>query len=261
LLEHIPPASIDADYDGLSDAVELAHGTDAHVSDTDGDGIADGDEVFFYSTDPLAADTDKDGVGDGEEVLKGLSPLDPNKTLKEVDTDDDGLSDALELVFGSNPSKTDSDGDGFSDGDEIENGYNPSSLDTKPLEKRIAVHIKTQKLGYYLGGVLLDETIVSTGLPSKPTPLGTYTITAKAPRAWSRSAKLWMPWWMNFTGKRAYAGVYALHELPEWPGGKKEGADHLGKPVSHGCIRLGIGTAKDLYDWTPIGTKVTITKD
>lgn len=33
---------------------------------------------------------------------------------------------------------------------------------------------------------------------------------------------------------------------------------YLGKPASHGCVRLGVGPAKLLYDWTEIGTKVII---
>ena len=35
---------------------------------------------------------------------------------------------------------------------------------------------------------------------------------------------------------------------------------HLGKPASHGCVRLGIGPAKELYDWAPIGTRVVVVK-
>jgi lipoprotein-anchoring transpeptidase ErfK/SrfK len=63
-----------------------------------------------------------------------------------------------------------------------------------------------------------------------------------------------MPYFMQFTKQGA-----GLHELPEWPNGKKEGANHLGTPVSHGCVRVGIGVAKKLYDWTPVGTKVVVT--
>ncbi len=31
-------------------------------------------------------------------------------------------------------------------------------------------------------------------------------------------------------------------------------------PVSHGCIRLGIGLAKAIYDWVDVGTRVVISK-
>jgi lipoprotein-anchoring transpeptidase ErfK/SrfK len=32
----------------------------------------------------------------------------------------------------------------------------------------------------------------------------------------------------------------------------------LGIPVSHGCVRLGIGPAKQVYEWTEVGTPVII---
>ena len=62
-----------------------------------------------------------------------------------------------------------------------------------------------------------------------------------------------MPYWMAFDNRG-----YGLHELPEWPGGYKEGASHLGHRVSHGCVRLGVGAAKKLYDWAEVGTLVIV---
>jgi lipoprotein-anchoring transpeptidase ErfK/SrfK len=53
-------------------------------------------------------------------------------------------------------------------------------------------------------------------------------------------------------------GKYGLHELPEWPNGYKEGASHLGIPVSHGCVRLGVGAAVRVFNWVEIGTPVVI---
>ncbi len=61
-----------------------------------------------------------------------------------------------------------------------------------------------------------------------------------------------MPFWMNF-----YRG-YGIHELPYWPNGYREGEDHLGMPVSHGCVRLGIGNAEKLFNWAEIGIPVYI---
>ncbi|PIS07376.1 hypothetical protein COT78_04025 [Candidatus Berkelbacteria bacterium CG10_big_fil_rev_8_21_14_0_10_43_13] len=121
--------------------------------------------------------------------------------------------------------------------------------------KYIDVNLATQKLCRIEGTNLVECTTVSTGKASMPTPTGTYSILNKSPRRWSSSAGLWMPWWEEFK-----AGGWGLHELPEWPNGYKEGADHLGIPVSHGCIRLGIGPAEALYNWTEIGTQIYIHK-
>jgi hypothetical protein len=65
---------------------------------------------------------------------------------------------------------------------------------------------------------------------------------------------LYMPYWMAITPD----GKYGIHELPEWPGGYKEGANHLGRPVSHGCVRLGVGAAKTVYEWASEGTTVVV---
>ncbi len=119
--------------------------------------------------------------------------------------------------------------------------------------KYIQVSLKTQTLYQYEGENLIAQYTISSGAASTPTPKGTFTVNSKHPRAWSNSAKLWMPYWMAFIGS-----TYGLHELPEWPNGYKEGQNHLGIPVSHGCIRLGVGDAKKIYEWIEVGTPIVI---
>ncbi len=149
----------------------------------------------------------------------------------------------------------DTDGDGYGDGVEIDAAYSPTSTGPLRLKKSIQIHLGTQTLDKRVAGVTIASFPISSGIKSMPTPVGQFKILRKNPRAWSRASKLWMPWWMDFSGRG-----FGMHELPEWPSGKKEGADHLGKPASHGCVRLGVGTAKQLYDWAPIGTTVEILK-
>ncbi len=256
-----PPAAADADQDGLADADEARLGTDSANSDTDQDGLADGDEVRIYHTNPLEADSDHDGFGDGEEIKSGFSPLLPGKKLAETDNDKDGITDSIELALGTDLNSSDTDGDGYSDSAELINGFDPRVAGQIKISKLIVIHTKSQKLGFYVDGAKIVEFLVSTGKRATPTPLGNFTVAKKQPRAWSNMAGLWMPWWVNFTGGRLRAGAYAIHELPEWPNGKKEGANHLGIPVSHGCVRLGVGPAKLVYDWTAVGTPVTIKAD
>jgi lipoprotein-anchoring transpeptidase ErfK/SrfK len=97
----------------------------------------------------------------------------------------------------------------------------------------------------------LGKFSVSSGVNNSTTK-GEYVIANKALKAWS-SYGLWMPYWLGIKNTR-----FGIHELPIWPNGYREGSDHLGKPVSHGCVRLGIGSAKIIYDWAEIGTPVTI---
>lgn len=100
----------DDDGDGLSNAQEIALGTNPNNEDTDGDGINDGNEVNIYGTNPKNLDSDGDTLTDGQEV-------DEFKTSpSNEDTDGDGLKDGIEISTGSNPLKTDTDGDGLLDG-------------------------------------------------------------------------------------------------------------------------------------------------
>jgi hypothetical protein len=224
-----------------------------NLPDTDADGVPDADEIGIYKTNPNSPDTDQDGYRDRAELITGYSPLDKKAVkLEKVDTDGDGLSDRMELNFHTDITDPDTDHDGFTDGNEIKNGYDPLNDNGAKLGKRIEINVGRQELSYFLGEVKMDTFPVSSGRPGMYTPTGYFAIDGKSPRAWSNWG-LWMPWWMSL--KHGYFGI---HELPEWPSGYKEGADHLGKPVSHGCIRLGVGPAKFLYDWAPIGTGVFI---
>jgi hypothetical protein len=185
-------------------------------------------------------------------VLAPLLLITPVRAAAPLDSDNDGLPDNLELLFKTDSHNPDSDGDGFKDGAEVDWGYNPLSSSTVKLSQRIEVDLKKQRLYYFVGGIKWKEFIVSTGKASTPTPKGEFTIQGKNKKAWSRSAGLWMPYWM------ALGGGVGIHELPIWPNGYREGENHLGTPVSHGCIRLGIKDAPYLYNRIASGVKVKI---
>jgi lipoprotein-anchoring transpeptidase ErfK/SrfK len=120
--------------------------------------------------------------------------------------------------------------------------------------KYIDINLSQQIMSTFENGRLLDSYLISSGKRGMDTPKGEHKIYNKSPRPWSKKYSLYMPFWMAITS----SGSYGIHELPEWPGGYKEGANHLGTPVSHGCVRLGIGPAKTVFDWADIGTPVVI---
>ncbi len=120
--------------------------------------------------------------------------------------------------------------------------------------KIIEVDLSEQKMRLYENDKMIKESLVSTGQPGMETPVGNFQIYNKFPRAWSKMASLWMPYWMAFLP----TGQMGIHELPEWPNGHKEGESSLGHPASHGCIRLGVGDAEFVYNWAEIGTPVKI---
>ncbi len=225
-----------------------------NLSDTDGDGVPDKDEINIYKTDPYNSDTDGDGYSDWEELNNGYTPhLKGKIKLENSDYDKDGLTDRMEINFGTDLTRADTDGDGYTDGEEIKAGYDPLNPEPVKLKKRIEINTGAQKLSYFLGGVKMGEFSVSSGMSGMPTPKGHFSIVNKHPKAWS-SYGLWMPYWMAIVE----SGRIGIHQLPIWPNGYREGEDHLGKPVSHGCIRLGIEAAEYLYNWADIGTPVFI---
>jgi hypothetical protein len=56
--------ALDSDGDGLSDAEELAFGTNPNQVDTDGDNLTDFNEIYYTGTAPGNPDTDMDGEND-----------------------------------------------------------------------------------------------------------------------------------------------------------------------------------------------------
>ncbi|MDD3711761.1 MAG: L,D-transpeptidase [Patescibacteria group bacterium] len=240
---------IDSDNDGLDDDLERAIGTDPYNSDSDGDSYNDKIEILNHfnplGKGRLAIDKNFSSSLSGEILLQAesqgqawyVSPLDNlryyigdyNDLIKIVSLSGRGINSlSLELI---------------TDSDVIKSG----------AIKNIKIDIsKNQRLYYYLGDTEIGSFPISAGKATTPTPKGNFKIINKHLKAWS-SYGLWMPYWMGLG-----TGSFGLHELPIWPSGYREGESHLGIPVSHGCIRLGIGPAKFLYDWANIGTSVLI---
>lgn len=83
--------NVDSDGDGLTNAQELALGTDPLSSDSDGDGMPDGWEVF-YSLNPLdPTDAGKpskanDGLTNLQEFQAGTDPTNTTRTVPAVST-------------------------------------------------------------------------------------------------------------------------------------------------------------------------------
>ncbi|MEN6372231.1 MAG: L,D-transpeptidase [Armatimonadota bacterium] len=76
--------------------------------------------------------------------------------------------------------------------------------------------------------------------------VGVFRITYKNPMYWSNEYQVWMTHAMNFWKGHFIHGTYpSEYRL-------------LGHPASSGCIRLDRTDAKELYDITPIGTRVEI---
>lgn len=62
-----------------TNSTQTASSTDL-VKDTDGDGLTDYDETTIYKTSPYLSDSDSDGIPDGQEIKQGSDPNCPAGT-------------------------------------------------------------------------------------------------------------------------------------------------------------------------------------
>ena len=132
----------------------------------------------------------------------------------------------------------------------------PTRLNPDPMHPNgalIEVSIDEQRLTAWRDGIIVYRFVISTGRAGYETPPGHYKILEKYENRWSRKWSVWMPYAMRW-----YQG-YFIHQLPHKDGSSYNiGASKLGTPDSHGCVRVNVGDAAKLFDWTEIGTPVWV---
>ncbi len=132
-----------------------------------------------------------------------------------------------------------------------------SSLDlTKPL--LVDVNLTSQHTIVKLGDTVLRDYNVSTGAYNTPTPPGRFKITKKETlRIGMKAPHYRMPNFQLLTSSGV--GFHALPYLENDSGlFWTEALNHIGKRVSHGCVRLLPTDAEDLFGITEVGTPVVI---
>ncbi|MFN5844661.1 MAG: CotH kinase family protein [Flavobacteriia bacterium] len=172
IIDALESSVTDTDGDGVVDETDIDNNDpcipniDAGPCDQDNDGLTNAEELAG-GTDQTNPDTDADGLNDGVEVNGGsdpLNPCDPDDSLPgcQVDTDGDGVIDAIELVDGTvstDPcsylitsitlpisSAADCDGDGLTDAVEIANGSDatdPCDPDSTGIECIDGIYLPT----------------------------------------------------------------------------------------------------------------------
>jgi hypothetical protein len=119
---------------------------------------------------------------------------------------------------------------------------------------KIVVHLAARRLTVYRGGAEVGSFPVAVGMPSLPTPTGTYYIDEKllpsAPGG---------PYGVLAMGLSAFQP-----RLPDWPLGGPvaiHGTNEdalIGQAVSHGCIRMHNADLLKVSAWVPTGSPVVI---
>ena len=132
------------------------------VTDSDGDGLADGLELNYFKSDPTKQDSSGSGISDWEKVY--VYKLDPGAR----DSDGDGLIDGTEIHLGTNPQVADTDDDELNDAEEV-NSLQPAvtftwipittSVLTSPTTERIEVVLPS---AVSFAGHSYDKAIIDT---------------------------------------------------------------------------------------------------
>jgi len=121
-----------------------------------------------------------------------------------------------------------------------------SSFTAKP-SKTIEVNLTEQKVYLYDNDQLVKTLICSSGSQATPSLTGTYAVYAKAEKVDMRGEGYFapnVPWVLMFNGDYTIHGNY-------W-------STNFGTPTSHGCVGLPLDQAEYLFNWTQIGTIVSI---
>jgi len=125
----------------------------------------------------------------------------------------------------------------------------------------VVVSIADQRTYVYRGGALVRAMLCSTGLVDgdDDTPLGDYVIdeSGKKRGRWFYSAKYkeGAKYWVGFIG-----GTYLFHSVPMDKDGRIIPAEaaKLGRPASHGCVRLSVDDAYWFYRSIPSGSRLRV---
>lgn len=124
--------------------------------------------------------------------------------------------------------------------------YVPVPYSVPSTGRHLVVYVDRQFFGAYENGQLIHWGPVSTGRPSKSTPLGHFT--AKWKSRWHRSS--------IYNNARMYfaiqfKGDYFTHEYTELPG----------YPASSGCVRMFWDDAEWKFAWLQSGDRVSVLPD
>ena len=125
----------------------------------------------------------------------------------------------------------------------------PETMPVNPRaeDRWIDVDLSEQRVTAYEGGAAVRSTLVSTGLPQTPTPVGQYRIWIKLRYDDMAGPGYYIedvPFVMYF-----HEG-YGLHGVT-WHG-------NFGHPMSHGCVNMPTPEAEWIFSWAEVGTLVNV---
>lgn len=141
----------------------------------------------------------------------------------------------------------------------------PKECADNSLDKLIVVSVSERHLWVCMRHKAVYDSPVITGMTAYAatvTPLGSYHIYGKQTDtvltgsdesgSWRDPVSYWMPFLDN------QYGTYGFHDATWRPDNEFGNVSSDSKDASHGCVELPLSTAKWLYNWTQVGTQVTV---
>lgn len=107
----------------------------------------------------------------------------------------------------------------------------------------IHVDVEQKRLTVFRGDEMVKAYVIATGAWDTPTPVGVFTVT-------HRFSGQMGGFGTCFLGLNVPWGNYGIHGTNQ--------PESIGSSVSHGCIRMRVSDAEELYAMIPNGTKVVI---
>jgi lipoprotein-anchoring transpeptidase ErfK/SrfK len=123
----------------------------------------------------------------------------------------------------------------------------PAAISEVADDRWIDLDLSEQRVTVYEDRKPVYQTLVSTGLPSTPTPTGQFRIWIKLRYDDMSGPDYYLedvPYVMYFYQGYGFHGVW-------WHG-------NFGTPMSHGCVNLPNGADEWLFEWADVGTLVNI---
>lgn len=110
--------------------------------------------------------------------------------------------------------------------------------------RRVEISLSKQLL-YLIHGNWVKRVIpISSGRPGLSTPRGLFAVYSQSRMSWSHAYSSWMPYASYFHGGYAMHG-YPNYEVPSYP-------------ASHGCVRIPMDFAYEVYHYIQVGDSVRI---
>lgn len=119
----------------------------------------------------------------------------------------------------------------------------------------VTVSVADQRVSVLSGGRTVYTMVASTGMDGT-TPTGDFVIGARGDHFYNPTEGMGADYWVAFLGT-----TYLFHSVPTYENMGdyiEQEALKLGRPASHGCVRLTVADAQWLYGQLPEGTPVHI---